>query len=570
VLDVATRAETSHVRLHDPEPATIVAGRRFFFDARRSSSNGEGSCGTCHVFGDTDALAWDLGDPDLPVIANPNPTRFAVDNLVGFRPLKGPMTTQTMRGIATQGPMHWRGDRTGALLEGGDAFDERAALRQFNEAFVGLLGSDGGLPPAEVEQLVDYGLSIVQPPNPLRNLDGTRTANQSAGEAAFRVPDDGCIQCHAIDAANGFFGTDGYSVHTDNIEFFLKVPPLHSIYQKVGLFEQRPPFNDGDTTPVGPQVRGFGFMHDGASGFPPSANHNHLEFVFSFPGPLAPIVGQQVSLGPISDGTATARADLLESRAAAGECDLVVRGVHDGAMHGWLRAADGTFTPDRAILPPVDSATVRAAAAGGEDRVYTCAPLGSGERMALDRDEDGFLDGDEGLAASDPADAGSHPLVCTGGGSLERVRLDVRRAKDDAGREHVVLRAILPTGDPIDPATSGLGFTIDSEARLALASLVPGGPAWKSRGRRTTFAATGDGGGVRRITLRRTRAGIALRIEGDYPAGLLHEGVPLAVALGVDETTCAVADLPCCALRARGTRMTCEGSSSRSRRGTCG
>jgi DNA-binding beta-propeller fold protein YncE len=566
VLDLSTRTETSHLTLHDPEPAAIVAGRRFFFDARRGSSNGEGSCGTCHVFADTDALAWDLGDPDLPVIANPNPTRIAVDDVVGFRPLKGPMTTQTMRGIATQGPMHWRGDRTGALLAGGDAFDERAALRQFNEAFIGLLGRENGLASDELEQLVDYGLSIVPPPNPLRALDGTRTAIQLEGIEAFYEP-DACISCHAIDQANGFFGTDGFSVHTDNIEFFLKVPPLHSVYQKVGMFEQRPPFNNGDTTPVGPQVRGFGFMHDGASGFPPSANRNHLEFVLTFPGPLAPIVGQQVSLTASSDATATARADLLESRAAEGECDLVVRGVHDGAMHGWLRATDGSFTPDRAILPPIDSAALRGAAAAGEDRLYTCMPPGSGARMALDRDEDGFLDGDEGLAGSDPADAGSHPLACAGAGTLGRVRLDVRRVKGDAAREHVVLRAVLPAGDPVDPATSGFALTVQSDAVLALVSLVPGGPAWKNRGRRSTFVAEEDGDGARRITLRRTRAGLAIRIEVDYPAGLVRDGAALSVALGVDETTCAVADLPCCALRARGTRMVCKSSS---RHGTCG
>ena len=27
--------------------------------------------------------------------------------------MKGPMTTQTLRGMANHGPMHWRGDRTG-------------------------------------------------------------------------------------------------------------------------------------------------------------------------------------------------------------------------------------------------------------------------------------------------------------------------------------------------------------------------------------------------------------------------------------------------------------------------
>ncbi|MFM7173570.1 MAG: hypothetical protein ACKO4U_11115, partial [Caldilinea sp.] len=30
-----------------------------------------------------------------------------------FHPMKGPMSTQSLRGLAGQGPMHWRGDRTG-------------------------------------------------------------------------------------------------------------------------------------------------------------------------------------------------------------------------------------------------------------------------------------------------------------------------------------------------------------------------------------------------------------------------------------------------------------------------
>jgi hypothetical protein len=55
------------------------------------------------------------------------------------------MTTQSLRGMANHGPMHWRGDRTGGLDEptaqpDGGAFDEDIAFRKFNVAFPGLLG----------------------------------------------------------------------------------------------------------------------------------------------------------------------------------------------------------------------------------------------------------------------------------------------------------------------------------------------------------------------------------------------------------------------------------------------
>ncbi len=63
VIDLAALEETQALAMLNPEPADVIAGRRFLYDARFSSSNGEASCGSCHVFGDLDSLAWDLGDP---------------------------------------------------------------------------------------------------------------------------------------------------------------------------------------------------------------------------------------------------------------------------------------------------------------------------------------------------------------------------------------------------------------------------------------------------------------------------------------------------------------------------
>ena len=72
VLDLATLEESSHIQTFNPEPVDVVQGRPFLYDARLSSSNGNHSCATCHVFGDTDGLAWDLGDPDGTVRQIPN------------------------------------------------------------------------------------------------------------------------------------------------------------------------------------------------------------------------------------------------------------------------------------------------------------------------------------------------------------------------------------------------------------------------------------------------------------------------------------------------------------------
>src|SRR5262249_53412549 len=49
VIDTGTRAEIAHVPLFDPEPASVVTGRRFLYDAAFTSSNGEAACASCHV-----------------------------------------------------------------------------------------------------------------------------------------------------------------------------------------------------------------------------------------------------------------------------------------------------------------------------------------------------------------------------------------------------------------------------------------------------------------------------------------------------------------------------------------
>ena len=165
VVDLGSRAEVAHVALPNPEPAHILAGRPFLYDARRTSSNGEASCGSCHVFGDMDDLAWDLGDPDGDVTASFNPTG-PLGTRAPFHPMKGPMTTQSLRGLANHGPMHWRGDRTGATAgnpNGG--YDEAAAFTAFNPAFEGLIGRDEGeLAATDMAAFTAFALELTYPP----------------------------------------------------------------------------------------------------------------------------------------------------------------------------------------------------------------------------------------------------------------------------------------------------------------------------------------------------------------------------------------------------------------------
>ena len=72
----------------------------------------------------------------------------------------------------------------------------------------------------------------------------------------------------------------------------------------------------------------------------------------------------------------------------------------------------GVFHLDRNSDAPISSATLRAfAATPGQEQVYTCVSLGSGVRIGVDRDEDGFSDRTELDAGSDPANPASVPVA---------------------------------------------------------------------------------------------------------------------------------------------------------------
>jgi DNA-binding beta-propeller fold protein YncE len=450
IIDTDTLEEIDHLTLHNPEPASLVAGRRFLYDAANSSSHGDQSCASCHVFGDKDDLSWDLGNPDGDVVAPPSNIRahFGVGP-VAIHPMKGPMVTQSLRGLDNHGPMHWRGDRNGEGLgvnqqPNGGAFSEVAAFNAFNAAFMDLLGRSEQLTAAQMQALTDFQLQVMYPPNPIRALDNSLTPDQQAGRdfffnnlaflnfgfdfSLFR-----CEECHIIDPeANaefgierpGFFGSDGQMV-TAEFGQSLKVPQLRNLYTKVGMFgfadmvpffnTPNVPFYDG--THKGDQIRGFGYNHDGAVDvlprffnvfvFAPQAfqtieqEHQVSNFLFAIDSNFEPIVGQQVTLTSHNAADAGARIDLLRARADVGACELVAK-TRVGNLELGLYYDGATYSTSFSALPSLTEAQVRGLAAAAPV-TYTCTPPGSGVRIGIDRDADGYRDGDEVIAGSDPA-----------------------------------------------------------------------------------------------------------------------------------------------------------------------
>jgi hypothetical protein len=410
------------------------------------------------VFGDFDSLAWDLGNPDGSVLDIPGPFPLGLINLFTgqemekkFHPMKGPMTTQSLRGMANHGAMHWRGDRNG----GNDAptfqpdsgtFDERAAFEKFQDGFTDLLGRHAHIPPADMEAFTDFILQIVYPPNPIRSLDNSLTPEQQAGreEFLFGPAQDAiapCGGCHTLDPeANpgverpGFFGSGSFYTFDFEPQVF-KVPHLRNAYQKIGMFGMQDLpliLNSFDNEFQGDQIRGVGFLHDGSldtlfrfvnftsfdPGLFPAANtpegiesRRNLEaFMLAFDTNIAPIVGQQITLTHTNAAVVAPRIDLFIARAEAGDCELVAKGQLFFEELGFLYTGNDLFITSRQSFPPVHDALLRQFAnLPGFELTYTCTPPGSGERIGVDRDGDGFYDGDELDAGSDPADPTSTP-----------------------------------------------------------------------------------------------------------------------------------------------------------------
>ncbi len=422
IIDTTTRTQQDSQPLFNPEPTKVVQGRKFLYDASQTSSHGDVSCATCHLFGDTDALAWDLGNPDASVVDNPN--RFVdllgPDDPAVFHPLKGPMGTQSFRGLTNAGPMHWRGDRTGSNAAAGESI-ESAAFREFNIAFPELLGRESLLPANDMRAFAQFALSLTYPPNPIRSLDNSLTSSQASGmDTYMNKPTTGlfftCNNCHTLDPDNDHFGTAGLSsVEGPDISQEFKVPHLRNMYQKVGKFG-----NSGIFSPTasqfGPQIRGYGFMHDGnmdtldnflqGSVFrfaAEDAENDRLrrevvDFVMAFDSNMAPIVGQQVTLNANTAADTDRRIELLIERASVtrpeAECDLIVKGVTDDQMRGYLLQTDGMFQSDKRNERMTYEQLRTIARTDNGSLTFTCVPPDSGVWMGIDRDQDGVLDGD--------------------------------------------------------------------------------------------------------------------------------------------------------------------------------
>ena len=383
---------------HDPTPLVIRQGRGFLYDAKLSG-NGTVSCATCHVDSDMDMIAWDLGDPGGEMMTNritlaPGfPTAGSQ-----FHPMKGPMVTQTLRGLSGMDPLHWRGDRTNFL--------------HFNGAFDTLLGG-GLLSAGDMQAYRAYINTIVFQANPNQNLDRTlpttfrNGGNPRAGFTNYVVdqyqPGLGlsCNTCHTL-PTGGSRAIIAAQALNESQDF--KVPHLRNVYQKLNVTR----------TPGAQSIGGFGIVHDGVTPdlftflslpvFGTFANNTAIKrnieaFVQCFDTGTAPAVGYTRTLSATNIDLTSVTADwnLLESQAALRtNIDFIVKGTLDGRLCGLtFDPTANVYRPDSTNSPVLTRNQLRAKVAGGDTLTLMGVPPGAGIRMGIDRDADGTLDRDE-------------------------------------------------------------------------------------------------------------------------------------------------------------------------------
>jgi len=410
IVDTTAMSESERIEYYDPTPGVISAGRPHLYDTHETSGLGHVSCGSCHIDGRMDQLAWDLGDPGGSL----TPLDQGLCNLglpipgceSNFHPMKGPMTTQTLVDITDTGILHWRGDR--------------GTFADFNPAFESLLGDDEQRAPAEMDEFAAFVDTLTTPPNPFRNLNGTLanadlpgTGNPFAGEGLFMTGNldlVNCVTCHALPSGtNGTITSGNLLQETQSI----KIPQLRNAHEKTGFSFTSQSNN-----------RGFGYIHDGSvptlldffqfSGFnfiSDAQRQDVVAFMLSFSVETHAGVGAQDTIGDnVAD--ASLRDALKGIAESSAEVGLIAKGVVAGEPRGYYYVGANVFQSDRsaetATLAQLDSGV-----GPGAEMTYTLVPRGDLDailvRLGVDRDGDSHFDRDEIDACKDPADPASFP-----------------------------------------------------------------------------------------------------------------------------------------------------------------
>jgi YVTN family beta-propeller protein len=357
-------------------PDYIAQGRGYLYDARLSAK-GTMSCASCHIDGDRDGLAWDLGNPG------------GVMTTVGTRsyhPMKGPMLTPTLRGAAASPPYNWRGDH---------------GLLSINSHFANKLGGNP-LPITELQVLLDYLVSLNLTPNPNRQLDNTLPpalggGSPEAGKAKFEASSSKCTTCHTGTRGSNYTVPD--PALTGSVQFF-RVAPLHTLYQR------------GNFTPAaGSTLSGFGYLHDGSQSLLPMVHPTAdtsltgadfadvAAYLHCMDTNTVPAVGfnRTATLTNRASSSLNVELSTLEEQASlGGRVDAVARGRWHGRLQAFLWSGeDMLWHGDRNDEPGLSRTELLAEMVSDDVLTFLGVPPYMGKNYSIDQDDSEILDGDD-------------------------------------------------------------------------------------------------------------------------------------------------------------------------------
>lgn len=426
-IDLASNREVARTSYFDPTPQVIKTGRKHLYDTHLGSGHGHISCGSCHVDGRWDRLAWDLG--------NPAGSMVTVNDAAGnktFHPMKGLKTTQFLIDIINRGTgkLHWRGDK--------------GSFHDFAGAFEDLQGLSAPLDVVGMQEFSDFLAATWYVPNPYRTIrpDTTpggvaatveRMSNRvrftgttfqtvpTAGVSLFVAVNVNCSHCHQTGSGRGHLPGNGSNTNqgaqvimTNNTNM---VPDLRSTYRKNGFF-----YTTNECT------SGFGLMSDGVmetrfnsagvsghyfgdyepellswSGGITQAN-SPQSYTFDRVHPVQdalPAVGMRMTING-SVGS-VGRVGTLRNWTNKYPADyaLVVKGRWQGQNRGFYYLGANQYQPDENGAAPVSHDALVAHAQAGNPLTWTIVHPSTRIRHGVDRDLDGiydFSDGDSELA----------------------------------------------------------------------------------------------------------------------------------------------------------------------------
>lgn len=421
-------------------------------------------------------------------------------NYADWHPMKGPMTTQTLQDIIGKEPFHHRGDKDGiegfagayVSLQGDDAPLPPAKMQEF-ENFLHTItyppnpfrNFDNSLPTnLPLPGVFSTGRYTLPEGAPLPNgnaVNGLALVTTSSSGATR------CVQCHTLPTGmtthkrwdgskyvtispgpNGeahlALRPDDTTIHRGN-----KGQSWRNLYEKTGTEFTKPESRTG-----------FGYMNDGredsivrramATIFDFGSDQNVADFTALLlaytgfgvdvnpnpdntgnpPGPASQdthaAVGKQVTISSTGNVNLFGQTDAITrmialADATPGRCDLVVKGLVAGSQRGWYYdRITNEFLSDidgEAIAAPA----LRALASPVSELTYTVVPRGSGPRIGVDRDEDGYGDRTEVLGGGNPG----NPLVTP---NKLKMSLALNQQSFSAGKTLKLTASVTPGAAP--------------------------------------------------------------------------------------------------------------------------